>query len=94
MGNDKATGKCLNSKCGTVLYANLTDIPDGWIAIWHVDCNGYCPECAVAQDEDGELLHPDADEAKGLTILTSVPHNYSHQLGEAYGQLKHNLSFA
>jgi len=57
-----ASNQCAAPLCGSILYADTASVPAGWILHWHVDCGGYCPECA--------LKHNEGDVEKARMILT------------------------
>lgn len=40
-------GKCRNQLCGIFLVNSAADVPPGWVTAWHIDCDDYCPECAL-----------------------------------------------
>lgn len=60
-------GQCMRAQCGINLVADVADVPHRWVVAFHVDCGGYCPECAVAEGKG------DVEKAEG--ILKRYPPN-------------------
>lgn len=59
--------RCMRVQCGINLVAEIADVPARWVVGFHVNCGGYCPECAVAEGK--------GDVAKALKILKEYPVN-------------------
>lgn len=68
------TGNCRGKGCGIVLCDSIYTVPLGWIIIWHIDCEGYCPECAVRENAGNVEM--------AQTLLDTIPDIMSNQLLE------------
>lgn len=89
---DTAFGRCANRDCGTVLFDNADAVPGGWIIIWHVNCGGYCPECALELSAETMLIwgiDPTA-QAKAQLILETFPANASNPTKDEEGDDNQN----
>lgn len=55
------TGRC--GRCYIILIQSVSALPEGWAPQYHVDCGGFCPECAlIAGRGDVELAQEVMDE--------------------------------